>query len=131
MKATEDCSPDPSGPVLAIVGSRRFEVPNAMLYADTIIRHMLATLHPSLVISGGAEGIDTLAVNRADLAGFPVKEFLPETYDWPGFRARNLLIVDACDMLVCIRCHAAETYGSGWTADRAKERGKRVYTFTL
>lgn len=117
---------DVTGPKLAIIGSREFIVPNAILYSRNVIQHYLDLFRPSLVVSGGATGIDSLAIDVAEHNKIPFIEYLPASKDWPGYRARNLQIAEECDIMVCIRCHMATSYGSGWTADRAKEMGKDV-----
>ena len=81
---------------LAIVGSRTFS--DYELLKTTI--DQIPT--PSLIVSGGARGADTLAEQYARERGIPTKIFLP---DWKlhgkvaGF-IRNELIVKECDFLV-------------------------------
>lgn len=57
-----------------------------------------------------------------------------------GFKTRNLEIAMSCDALVRIAWHKDEqarvtgkrpTYGSGWTRDRAAERGVPVEEYVL
>lgn len=119
--------------ILAVVGSRRFAIPHATLYARHVIEHHLTLHNPDLVISGGAEGIDSIAIEVAARLGFSWEEFLPRNYCWEphGYKERNITIAEACDVLVSIRCHAADTYGSGWTADYAKQIGKTVIPYVL
>lgn len=115
-----------NGPILAVVGSRKFIVPNAIMHAERIIKYYYSRLVPSLVISGGAEGVDCLAISLAAILNIPYQEYLPDTSDWEGYSKRNLAIARECDKMLCIRCHAAESYGSGWTADRASSFDKDV-----
>lgn len=71
------------------------------------------------VVSGGADGTDTLAEVAAEILGYPTKIFLPDNRRWEpdGFKARNILIAEKSDVLYCIRSRQSQTYGSGWTAD--------------
>lgn len=108
---------------LAIVGSTRLAGNEEAL---NIIRKVLREKQPSLVVSGGAKGIDSMAVAEAEALGIDTREFLPTLYQWAphGFKERNLLIAMECDELVRIVSTKSTTYGSGWTRDRAKEMGK-------
>lgn len=117
-----------SGDVLAIVGSVRFTDPDWQDKACEIIDGAIAEHRPDLIVSGGAEGIDSFAVKIADLYGIPFHEFLPQHRRWApdGFKARNIRIAEVCTRLLAIRCRASKTYGSGWTADQAERLGKPV-----
>lgn len=108
---------------VAVVGSRGYgrwglaeEVLNA-LPDDTVI------------ISGGAKGPDTLAVEHAKLRGMEYQVFKA---DWirygkgAGF-IRNGLIVDACDMVIAF--WDKESKGTKHTIDLARKKGKMVLVF--
>lgn len=119
---------------LAIVGSTRFTIPFAISYAEKVINHFLDELHPDVVISGGARGIDTLGVSLAKLRGIETVEYLPQNNRWEpyGYKARNELIAVSCTHLLRIATHDSSTYGSGWTADQARKLGRVVLpTFVL
>lgn len=143
-------SEDHEGCVLAIVGSR--DVPRYQ--AESLIKQSLLEHKPSMVISGGARGIDSFAVEIAHEMGFATMEFVPEHMNWDhpatlsepteivqdkgmrvvvpgGFRARNEKIAEAATCLVRIASTTTKTYGSGWTADRAEALGKRVTRHTV
>ena len=118
-----------SGDVLAIVGSTRFVDPCWRDKAEDAIGEAIAEHRPDVVISGGADGIDTFAINYTGaLYSIRTHEYLPKHSRWEpeGFKARNVLIAKACTRLLAIRCHASKTYGSGWTADYAERLGKPV-----
>ena len=120
---------------LAIVGSVLFEHESKERDAAIeIIRAAIEKLFPHRVISGGAMGIDKLAVSIAeDQYDIPTLEFKPKNKRWKpeGFEARNMLIAQECTHLLCIRHHNSTTYGSGWTADYAESIGKQVARRTL
>ena len=120
--------------VLAIVGSVKFVTPGAMDQAREIILGVFARRRPDAVVSGGADGIDTLGVELADAAGIETIVHPPKVKQWAGlggYRDRNLLIALDCTRLLRIVCHASKTYGSGWTADQAEKQGKVVWRVTL
>lgn len=105
---------------LAIVGSVSLD---GNPQAAEIIQKVINKYHPTLVVSGGAPGIDTMAVNAARLKGIPVKEYTPSGQGWSYYKRRNLMIAQNCDRLVRIVARDSKTYGSGWTRDRARELG--------
>ena len=83
------------------------------------------------VISGGAEGVDTIAEEVAREAGVKFIAYLPNGDTWEHYRERNKRIVEDCDMLLVIRYKDSKTYGSGWTRDYAKRIGKRVVSIEI
>lgn len=116
---------------LAIVGSVKVDEPQEGI-AHAIIQGVLLYYVPSLVISGGANGIDSIAIEEAFLMNLDTRVHLPKENNWhKGYKPRNLLIVQDCTHLLCIRTEQSTTYGSGWTADRAEELGKTVWRVTI
>lgn len=78
---------------VAVVGSRQVN--------DEVLKQILLVLPVSTseIISGGADGVDALAAQVAELLEIPLKTFLPD-YETYGKRApliRNLKIVDYAD----------------------------------
>ena len=61
-----------------------------------------------MVISGGAKGVDSIAIEVAKGLGITTKEYKPEVFQWEdkrgkiGFKNRNILIEKNCDELYCI-----------------------------
>lgn len=131
--------------VLALVGSR--DVPRYA--AESLIKQAILEHKPTLVVSGGARGIDTFSREIAQEMGVTVFEFIPETPAWEappkatapvevptdfgmritvpgGFRARNEAVADTCTCLERLYSRTTTTYGSGWTADHAEKLGKNV-----
>lgn len=85
------------------------------------------------IVSGRSPkgGVDIMAARAAEGLGLELLEFPPKNNRWrpEGFEERNLLIARRCDRLYRIATRDGKTYGSGWTADRAEEMGKRVRRF--
>ena len=113
---------------VAIIGSKIVANPET---ARKVIKEILDVEKPSLVISGGCQGIDTIAIEEAKKKGIKYKEFFPEIKRWNGggkigFKERNLQIAEECDILYRIYNKNTTTYGSGWTADMAEKLGKKV-----
>ena len=114
---------------LAIVGSTSLKDNEE---AVRLIKEVFDSFAPSLVISGGAEGIDTMAKEEAERHGIETLIFKPKHQRWrDGFMPRNLLIAQACDVLVRIVATNSTTYGSGWTRDRAAGMGKQVFEYVV
>lgn len=108
--------------ILCIVGSVRL-VGNKEAYA--IIDEAYDRLKPDKVISGEADGIDSMAEERAKARGIPFQGYPPKVRRWEdGFKPRNLQMAKECTYLIRIISNKTTTYGSGWTRDRAKELGK-------
>jgi len=115
---------------LAIVGSVSL-AGNADAYA--IIFQVIRDYAPSEIVSGGADGIDSMAVEVAAFLGIPFREYRPKNARWApeGYKERNLLVAGGCERLVRIVAAGSRTYGSGWTRDRAAERGIPTHEFIV
>ena len=114
---------------LAIVGSTKLAGNKEAL---RIIEEVLDHYQPTVVVSGGAEGIDLMAEEAATRRGIETKIHLPKVAGWEnGYKPRNLLIAKDCDVLVRIVASDAQTYGSGWTRDRAVDLGKPTKEFVV
>lgn len=120
--------------ILAIVGSEHWP-PDSEARVKDVIRDHLEERRPELVISGGAGGVDTWAVQVAEELGIPCnyEGFLPEHRRWRpnGFMARNMKIGNTCTRLLAVRSSTSTRYGSGWTADYTEELGKPVKRIIL
>lgn len=120
----------PSCVALAVVGS--VELTDDV--SRRVVAFILETKAPTVVISGGAPGIDTLAEEEAVRLGIKtdIKRARIKRWGGPGgFRERNLLVARDCAALVRIPWRFTRTYGSGWTRDRARELGKPVAEIIL
>ena len=114
--------------ILARIGTRRFGNPNGLAYAELLINYEVMMAKWDSFVTGDAPGIDALAAGVCDkldrdcIALSPIhKRWEPE-----GYKARNTLVAETCDELLCIRDPGSSTYGSGWTADYAESLGKPV-----
>ena len=71
-------------------------------------KHGLGRRKITMVITGGARGIDMLAFLTAESAGIRNLQFLPDRKKFPGklimkaFQERNKRIVDNCDILLAV-----------------------------
>ena len=54
------------------------------------------------IVSGGAKGIDTIAVDIARSLDYDVLEFLPKGIGWQYYMPRNLLIANKCDKVYSV-----------------------------
>ncbi len=109
--------------IIAIVGSVSFMCPTGLAIARRVIVAELTGRVPDLVVSGGADGIDKLAVAIAEELGIPALECPAKDRSWNGangFRARNMKISNLCTRAMRISCSRSKTYGSGFTVDRAE-----------
>lgn len=113
---------------LAIVGNRAADGSTAR----ELVRFALEEFKPSLVISGGAEGADTIAVEEADARDIATQVYRPRTQAWrDGYMPRNKLIAEACDVLVCITSPLSRTRGAQWTAGYARRIGRPVFEVSV
>ena len=55
----------------------------------------------TIIISGGAKGVDTIALEIAKDMGFKTLEYKPEKEQWEFYKKRNLQIAKDCDELYC------------------------------
>ncbi len=123
-------------------------------FEETDIRKLCVTIIESekclddvTIISGGASGVDSIAVEVAKGLGVKTndKDYLPESYDEEGYLARNVKIAESCDMLYCISTsvHRRKCYHHGdvlqdhektagcWTLNKAKELNKKTAFFKV
>lgn len=54
------------------------------------------------VISGGAKGVDRIALDTAHELGYETKEYQPTGTSWEHYKERNLQMAKDCDKLYCI-----------------------------
>lgn len=121
--------------ILTIVGSQNLTL-HQELEVKSLCNKEIFDHQPTKIYSGGAIGVDTLAIKCANALEIPWEEIVPTDEDmlYEGFaryKPRNMKLAAICDRLVCIRSKQSRTYGSGWTADYAEKLGKNVERFTV
>lgn len=91
----------------------------------------------TLIISGGAKGVDTIGIEIAKGLGFETKVYYPNNIGWKYYEKRNLEIANDCDELHCfsVPVHKTKCYhhdelmehektAGCWTARKAFEMDK-------
>lgn len=106
---------------VAVVGSRGLQV--------DISRYIPP--EATLIITGGARGIDALAQAYAERKGIPAQVFYPDTKTLGkyAYLARNDQIVDAADYIVAIWDGTSK--GTRYTIARALKQGKEIKIYTI
>lgn len=100
---------------IAVIGSRDFP------QLDSVVAYVRGLPSGTVVISGGARGVDRVAASAARSAGHTVREFRP---DWDrhgksaGFK-RNAQIVEASDRLVAF--WDGKSRGTADTIEKARQ----------
>jgi hypothetical protein len=119
---------------LAIVGSVELaRHPDAW----RLLREVMTRYAPAELVSGGSNGIDSMAAKVARDAGIPVRTFKPEAYEWDpgdgriGFLQRNAQMAEYCTHLVRIVAASAPRDGTTWLRDRVRRMGKPIEEFTV
>ena len=83
-----------------------------------------------IVISGGAKGVDSIAVEIAKSLGFETIIYKPENETWQSYKKRNLLIAKDCDELHCLSVpvHKTKCYHHEDPSDRFHEKTAGCWT---
>jgi predicted Rossmann fold nucleotide-binding protein DprA/Smf involved in DNA uptake len=112
---------------VAIVGSRAYP-------GEPTVRAYVRTLPPgTIVVSGGARGVDSWAEDEARIQGFTVIRLRPRevVIRSKGFaaaaHARNREIAEACDRLAAFS--VGQSRGTASTVGYARELGRPVEVF--
>ena len=102
---------------LAIIGSRNCPQINIEEHLKFI---------PATIVSGGAKGADTYAMDFARRHGLKLIVFFPDykKYDKQAPLIRNKLIVEECDCLLAF--WDGQSRGTKFTLDYAIEKGKPI-----
>lgn len=114
--------------ILAIVGTRTFNSPKGLIYAEILIIHEVIAGGWDSFVTGDAPGIDTMTYRICSENGRVCQQLEPETRKWEpeGYKARNIKVANTAHEMLCIRDPGSSTYGSGWTADYMETLGKPV-----
>jgi predicted Rossmann fold nucleotide-binding protein DprA/Smf involved in DNA uptake len=82
------------------------------------------------IISGGADGADSLAIQYAKESSLDWEEFLPEKDKYPGnscYAIRNQKIVDSSDIIIAF--WDGKSPGTRMTINMAKKQNKPVHIY--
>lgn len=122
----------------AVVGSlppQQSALKEDIAYYQQLLHHVRICINSLpdniTVISGGAGGVDSEAIDIARGRGLDIIEHLPnyETHNKMLSLVRNMIVVDDCDMLLAF---PAAWSTSTWHAVRiARDAGKMVQVFQL
>lgn len=110
---------------IAVVGSRNYQD------LRSVVSYVKSLNNTSIIVSGGANGPDSIAVKVANKYKLQTLVFLPD-WDKYGRSAgiiRNTKIVDACDMLVAF--WDLTSRGTADSIKKALDRNKPVTIFTI
>ena len=114
--------------IIGITGSRKFTDTDCMEQA-------ILEMKPSLLLTGGAAGADTIAEGIARKHGIPCKVYLPAfktdatiKYHPRWYLERNKEIVDACDVLLAFFA-GEKSKGTEYTVEYAKKISKPIKVF--
>lgn len=102
---------------LAIIGSRNCPAVDIEAYLDEM---------PDAIVSGGAKGADTYAMEFAIKNGIRLIEHLPDyaKYGRAAPLVRNRLIIDDCDKVLAF--WDGKSRGTKQTIDYAESKGKPI-----
>ena len=123
---------------LGIVGTSRLTQKEAEL-ASSVIKKEINEISPDFVISGGAKGIDSLAIEIAKDLGIAYIIHNPRGQAWEYYKERNIIIAKQSDQVICISFKTSEpdcyhhtpksphrkTAGC-WTMNYARKLGRKI-----
>ncbi len=105
---------------LAVVGNKDFENYNF------IEKHLRVITTPDLIISGGALGVDSMAIRFAEYNNIPWIYYPPDynQFNYEAKQLRDRIIVDQCTELIAFWDGICE--GTKYTINYALACGKEV-----
>ena len=115
---------------VAIVGSRGYP------RLDLVTKYVQGLPRDTVIVSGGAPGVDECAAAAASLFGLQVIEFIPEWDKYkpadprkknPAGMIRNTEIIKEADRVVAF--HSAASKGTANSIMKARKAGKPVIVF--
>jgi len=106
---------------------------------------IISSYEKPIIISGACPkgGIDIIAEMIADENGLEKMIFPPKTNDWDGYKERNMIISQECDVLYCITVPKKEKFcyhcksdthnvsGACWAKKYAETLGKETHVIVL
>ena len=111
---------------IAVIGSRQVNNYTWFIVSDTLKEYK-----PSLIITGGAVGVDTLAEFYADSYEIPKNIILPnyEKYGRPATHIRNREIVNGADLVLAF--WDGSSPGTKSVIKYARKRNKQIRVITI
>ena len=85
----------------------------------------------TIIISGGAKGVDTIALDVAKDIGFKTQEYKPEKEKWEFYKKRNLQIANDCDELYCFSVSVSQEKYYCYHHDPPQKHKKTAGCWTL
>ena len=128
---------------IVIVGASKIPIDKeqrARLLVEDIVNDMSSA---DIVISGGATGVDSIAIECAIQAGTSYKVYKPLFQSWKWFKKRNIAMAEISQMLYylpikdvderCYHCNMNGHRKSGacWTAMYARGIGKSIHQIVI
>lgn len=132
--------------IIAIVGTSISMSDNELRDTQQYLTYILQQYNPQfdIIISGGAKGIDTLAIESAKRYNFKTKNYYPRKNSWAGYKLRNIEIAKHCDVIYCITVpiHTKPCYhhfklenhqktAGCWTINKAKQFNKQTILYVI
>ena len=126
---------------LAVVGARSFVNPNGLVVARQLVEDTIEHIQALEdvadrnfgIVSGGADGVDSIGEEVADDCWYRKVIFPPRNRVWEpdGFKARNELVGQLCSFMVAVRCFRTKTWGTGHAAEYTESLGKPVARYVV
>jgi len=87
----------------------------------------------TIIISGGAKGVDTMAIETAKEMGFQTQteQYKPEKEEWEFYKKRNLQIANDCDELYCFSVSVTQEKYYCYHHDSPQKHKKTAGCWTL
>jgi len=88
---------------IGFVGSSKADQADTFAIEKAIKMHLLKYVNTdTTIVSGGGEGIDTMAIKYAKELDFATIEYKPTSKNWEEYKKRNLQIAEECDKVYSI-----------------------------
>jgi hypothetical protein len=86
---------------IGFVGSSKADQADTFAIEKAIKMHLLKYVNTdTTIVSGGGEGIDTMAIKYAKELDFETIEYKPTSKNWVEYKKRNIQIANKCDKII-------------------------------
>ena len=119
---------------IAIVGAskEKWSEKDEMIVKKIIFGILKSDIEVVLVSGHSPKGgVDIWAEEVANKYGIKNEIYKPETFNWSGFKKRNILIAQNCDILYAIEPVGRKHSGGLWTLNYAKKLGKPAFKIEI